>query len=61
MKEKVKISDEAKALCLTTLGTIRLRNRDFPATKVLHLQNCMLNHICNQQIRYVLSDSNEIF
>uniref|UniRef100_K1PKF6 26S proteasome non-ATPase regulatory subunit 13 n=1 Tax=Magallana gigas TaxID=29159 RepID=K1PKF6_MAGGI len=46
MKEKVKISDEAKALCLTTLGTIRLRNRDFPATKTV-VEECsgLLNNL----------------
>ncbi|XP_052708231.1 26S proteasome non-ATPase regulatory subunit 13-like [Crassostrea angulata] len=46
MKEKVKVSDEAKALCLTTLGTIRLRNRDFPATKTV-VEECsgLLNNL----------------
>lgn len=34
LKEKVKSSDEAKILCLTTMGTIRIRTRDLPATKV---------------------------
>ncbi|XP_062595435.1 26S proteasome non-ATPase regulatory subunit 13-like [Saccostrea cucullata] len=35
MKEKVKASEEAKILCLTTMGTIRLRTRDLPATKTI--------------------------
>nr|KAG5694100.1 hypothetical protein BaRGS_033719 [Batillaria attramentaria] len=33
LKEKVKSSDEAKILCLTTIGNIRLRNKDFENVK----------------------------
>ncbi|XP_046573249.1 26S proteasome non-ATPase regulatory subunit 13-like [Haliotis rubra] len=35
IKDKVKSSDEAKVLCITTMGMVKLRNKDFDGTKVL--------------------------
>ncbi|KAL8586610.1 26S proteasome non-ATPase regulatory subunit 13 [Nucella lapillus] len=35
LKEKVKASDEAKILCMTTIGNIRLRNKDFENVKTV--------------------------
>ncbi|PVD29250.1 hypothetical protein C0Q70_11847 [Pomacea canaliculata] len=39
VKEKVKSSDEAKVLCMTTIGNIRLRNKDFDGTKAV-IEEC---------------------
>ncbi|KAK7107988.1 26S proteasome non-ATPase regulatory subunit 13-like [Littorina saxatilis] len=35
LKEKVKSSDEAKILCMTTIGNIRLKNKDFENVKTV--------------------------
>ncbi|XP_041351413.1 26S proteasome non-ATPase regulatory subunit 13-like [Gigantopelta aegis] len=35
INEKVKSSDEARILCMTQMGTIKLRNKDFDGTKAL--------------------------
>ncbi|CAL1543220.1 unnamed protein product [Lymnaea stagnalis] len=35
IKEKVKASDEAKVLCMTSMGIIYLRNKEFPPVKAL--------------------------
>ena len=34
MKDKVKASEEAKVLCMTLMGIIHLRSREFPPVKV---------------------------
>ncbi|XP_076444578.1 26S proteasome non-ATPase regulatory subunit 13-like [Babylonia areolata] len=39
LKEKVKSSDEAKVLCMTTIGNIRLRNKDFENVKTV-IEEC---------------------
>lgn len=35
LKEKIKASDEAKILCMTTIGNIRLKNKDFDNVKTV--------------------------
>ncbi|KAK0064537.1 26S proteasome non-ATPase regulatory subunit 13 [Biomphalaria pfeifferi] len=46
LKEKVKVSEEAKVLCMTTMGIIYLKNKDFPPVKAL-IEECekILNDI----------------
>lgn len=46
MKDKVKASEEAKVLCMTLMGIIHLRNREFPPVKGL-IEECekILNDI----------------
>jgi len=39
VKEKVKSNEEAKVLCMTSIGTIHLRNKEFPNVKAL-IEEC---------------------
>jgi hypothetical protein len=36
IKEKVKASDESRVLCMTTIGNIKLKSKDFDSVKVCH-------------------------